>query len=108
MNQPVDLSRTTAQATSADGEPAREPARIPLHVNARGLALGVIATVAFVYALQWSRNFLVPLLLGILLTYMLSPIVCWLERLRIPRVVGATLVTAAILGGAFVVVDKVQ
>ena len=79
-----------------------------MHVNARGLALGVIATVAFIYALQWSRNFLVPLLLGILLTYMLSPLVCWLERLRIPRLIGATLVTAAILGGSVLVIDKVQ
>ncbi|NVM79242.1 putative PurR-regulated permease PerM [Duganella sp. SG902] len=82
--------------------------RMPLHVHARGLALGVIATVAFLYALQWSRNFLVPLVLGILITYTLSPLVCWLERLRIPRLVGATLVTAAILGGSALVIDKVQ
>lgn len=103
MSQPPAALPPT-NAAAADGDLPR----IPLHVHARGLALGVIATVAFLYALQWSRNFLVPLLLGILLTYMLSPIVCWLERLRIPRVVGATLVTVAILGGAFVVIDKVQ
>ncbi|MYN27347.1 AI-2E family transporter [Duganella levis] len=116
MNQPVDLPRTHAQAGTAEGaiphEPSREiprePSRIPLHVNARGLALGVIATVAFVWALQWSRNFLVPLLLGILITYTLSPLVCWLERIRIPRVIGATLITAAILGGSVVVAEKLQ
>nr|WP_315259997.1 AI-2E family transporter [uncultured Duganella sp.] len=109
MNQPVDLPRTHAQAASADAElPTALPSRIPLHVNARGLALAVIATVAFVWALQWSRDFLVPLLLGILITYMLSPLVCWLERLRIPRVIGVTLVTAAIVGGSVLVVDKVQ
>jgi len=102
MNLPPGLPRI--EPAAEDGELQR----MPLHVNARGLALGVIATVAFVYALQWSRNFLVPLLLGILITYMLSPIVCWLERLRIPRAAGATLITAAILGGAFVVIDKVQ
>ncbi|MCU6500052.1 AI-2E family transporter [Rugamonas sp. A1-17] len=102
MNLPPGLPRIDPAAEDAELQ------RIPLHVNARGLALGVIATVAFVYALQWSRNFLVPLLLGILITYMLSPIVCWLERLRIPRAAGATLITAAILGGAFVVIDKVQ
>jgi len=102
MNLPPGLPRIDPAAEE------HQLQRIPLHVNARGLALGVIATVAFVYALQWSRNFLVPLLLGILITYMLSPIVCWLERLRIPRALGATLITAAILGGAFVVIDKVQ
>ncbi|SDH55261.1 MULTISPECIES: AI-2E family transporter [unclassified Duganella] len=109
MNQPVDLPRTHAQAASADAElPPVLPSRIPLHVNARGLALGVIATVSFVWALQWARDFLVPLLLGILITYMLSPLVCWLERLRVPRVIGVTLVTAAIVGGSVLVVDKLQ
>ncbi|MRW94233.1 AI-2E family transporter [Duganella sp. FT80W] len=104
MNQPGDLPRTHAQAVITDAESPR----IPLHVNARGLALGVIATVAFLFALQWSRDFLVPLVLGILITYTLSPLVCWLERIRIPRVIGATLVTAAILGGSVLVIDKVQ
>jgi predicted PurR-regulated permease PerM len=110
MNQPVDLPQTHAQAVSADADApvAPEPSRIPLHVNARGLALGVIATIAFIYALQWSRNFLVPLLLGILITYMLSPLVYWLERLRIPRLIGATLITAAILGGSVLVIEKLQ
>ena len=99
--QPVDLP---INAVAADGDTTR----LPLHVHARGLALGVIATVAFLYALQWSRDFLVPLLIGILITYMLSPLVCWLERIRIPRVVGATLVTGAILFGSAVIMDKGQ
>ena len=90
-------------------QPAEDSApRIPVHVHARGLALAVLATVAFLYALQWARNFLVPLVLGILLTYMLSPLVCWLERVRVPRLLGTTLVTAAILGGSVLVIDKVQ
>nr|WP_229418920.1 AI-2E family transporter [Pseudoduganella flava] len=81
---------------------------LPLHVHARGLALGIIATVAFLYALQWGRNFLVPLLLGIFIAYTLNPLVNWLERIRVKRVIGATIVTAAIFGGAVVVVDKVH
>jgi predicted PurR-regulated permease PerM len=82
--------------------------RIPLHVDARGLALGIIATVAFLYALQWGRNFLVPLLLGILIAYTLNPLVCWLERWHVRRALGTTLVTVAILCGLVVVVDKVH
>ena len=71
--------------------------RVPLHVNARGLALGVIATIAFVFALQWAQKFFVPLLLGILIAYTLNPVVRWLERLHIRRIVGATLVTVLIV-----------
>jgi predicted PurR-regulated permease PerM len=44
--------------------------------------------------LQWAKNFFVPLLLGIFIAYTLSPIVRWLERWRIKRAIGATLVTA--------------
>jgi predicted PurR-regulated permease PerM len=82
--------------------------RLPLHVNARGLALGIIATVVFLYALQWGRSFLVPLLLGILIAYTLNPLVCWLERWHVRRAIGTTLVTAAILCGMAVVAQKVQ
>ncbi|WEF35920.1 AI-2E family transporter [Pseudoduganella chitinolytica] len=81
---------------------------LPLHVHARGLALGIIATVAFLYALQWARNFLVPLLLGIFIAYTLNPVVSWLERLRVKRAFGATLVTVAILFGSAVTMDKVH
>ncbi|SFU80351.1 AI-2E family transporter [Pseudoduganella namucuonensis] len=88
--------------------PVPDTERLPLHVHARGLALGVIATVAFLYALQWSKNFLVPLLLGIFIAYTLNPLVCWLERARVPRPVGATLVTAAILFGSAVTAEKLH
>lgn len=80
------------EAADAAGE-----LRLPLHVHARGMALGVIATVAFIFALQWARPFLVPFLLGIFLAYTLNPLVLWLERLHIKRAIGATIVTAVML-----------
>nr|WP_255517389.1 AI-2E family transporter [Herbaspirillum sp. SJZ107] len=82
--------------------------RLPMHVNARGLSLGIIATVAFVYALQWAKNFFVPLLLGIFIAYTLSPVVRWLERWHIKRAIGATLVTGLILAGMALTVQRVQ
>ncbi|HEY1044308.1 MAG TPA: AI-2E family transporter [Telluria sp.] len=71
--------------------------RLPIHVEARGVALGVIATVAFLFALHWARNFLVPFLLGIFIAYTLNPLVRWLERIHIKRAIGATIVTAVML-----------
>jgi len=82
--------------------------QFPVHVHARGLALGVVATVAFVFALQWAKNFLVPLLLGIFIAYTLNPLVVWLERCRIRRMFGATIVTAVMLLLMAGVVVKVQ
>jgi predicted PurR-regulated permease PerM len=82
--------------------------RLPVHVNARGLTLGVIATVAFIFGLQWAKNFLVPLLLGIFIAYTLSPVVRWLERWHIRRAIGATLVTGLILVGMALTMQRVQ
>jgi predicted PurR-regulated permease PerM len=82
--------------------------RLPVHVNVRGLTLGVIATVAFVFGLQWAKNFFVPLLLGIFIAYTLSPIVRWLERWHVKRIVGASVVTALILAGLALTVQRVQ
>ncbi len=82
--------------------------RLPLHVHARGLALGIIATVSFVYALQWAQEFLIPMLLGIFIAYTLNPLVVGLERFRIPRALGTTLLMVIILCGSGVVLDKVH
>jgi predicted PurR-regulated permease PerM len=112
---PTPAAEPAAPAADAPDLPQDAPlippeaaARLPLHVNARGLALGIIATVAFLYALQWAKHFLVPLLLGIFIAYTLNPLVCWLERIRIPRPVGAILVTVAILIGSGVTADKLH
>lgn len=72
--------------------------RLPTHVNARGLSLGILATIATLFALQWAQKFFVPLLLGIFIAYTLNPVVRWLERWHVKRVIGATLVTALIMG----------
>jgi predicted PurR-regulated permease PerM len=82
--------------------------RLPVHVNARGMSLGILATVAFVFALQSAKNFLVPLLLGIFLAYTLSPVVRWLERWHVKRAIGATLVTVLILVGMALTIQRLQ
>ena len=101
---------SVAAATARDGEPALpgHSLKFPLHVNARGMAIGIVATVAFVWALQWSEKFLVPLLLGVFIAYTLSPVVQWLERWHIKRAIGATLVTVAILAILAAVLYRVQ
>jgi predicted PurR-regulated permease PerM len=96
------------QANEHDEEFVLGSLRLPMHVNARGLSLGIMATVAFVFALQWAKMFLVPLLLGIFIAYTLSPIVSWLERHHVRRPVGATLVTAVILAAMAMTAQRVQ
>ena len=115
--QPSDVPPEPVVAPSSDpvAPPASAPAetldptlRLPLHVNARGMALGIIATVSFIYALQWAQKFLIPVIFGIFIAYTLNPVVAWLEKLRLPRAIAATAVTALILFGSIVVVERVQ
>jgi predicted PurR-regulated permease PerM len=87
-------------APEADLLPAPSPMPLlPLAVNARGLALGILATLACVYALYWAQKFFIPLVFGILISYTLNPVVNWFERIRIPRIIATVLVIFALLGG---------
>jgi predicted PurR-regulated permease PerM len=67
-------------------------------VDARGLALGILAILASLFALSWAQTLLVPLLLGIIVAYTLNPLVALLEAIRIPRVVGTVIVMASVIG----------
>lgn len=68
-------------------------------------ALRIIAIVALLYCLRWAADFLIPLLFGILLSYTLSPIVAWMERIKLPRVIGAGLVTLALIASTAVLAN---
>jgi predicted PurR-regulated permease PerM len=75
-------------------------------MDVRGLGLAIVTTVVVVFALQWAEKFFIPLLLGIIIAYTLNPLVVWLERMKIPRVVGASMVMLAVLcGSAFVTIS---
>jgi predicted PurR-regulated permease PerM len=60
-------------------------------------SLVVIATVAFVFLLYWGEPFFVPFLIGILLSYALSPIVTGLTMIVRYRVIAAALVVLSIV-----------
>jgi predicted PurR-regulated permease PerM len=81
----------------SDGAPISVPASW-MPPDARGAALGVLAVLASIFALSWAQNFVVPLLLGIVISYTLSPIVGWLADIRVPRFIGTFVVLAGVLG----------
>jgi predicted PurR-regulated permease PerM len=77
-----------------------------MSMDVRGLALATVTTVVVVFALQSAEKFFIPLLLGIIIAYTLNPLVVWLERIKIPRVVGTSIVMLVVLcGGAFVTIS---
>ena len=75
----------------ADAPPRRPATRTEV-------ALGILAFIAAVAALYFARGFFIPLLIGILATYALSPLADGLARWRVPRVIGAAVVLALLVG----------
>ena len=90
---PVADSLTTQDQATSDATQLT----IPVPVHARGVALGILATLALVFALRWAQSFAISLLVGIFLAYTLNPLVVWLERIKVPRILGASIVMLAVV-----------
>jgi predicted PurR-regulated permease PerM len=94
----------TELAPSTDHLHATRTAAAPVvpavrtRVDARGLALAILAVIAVIFALDWAQTLVISLLLGVLIAYTLNPLVVWLERIRIPRAVASLMVMLGIMG----------
>lgn len=80
-------------------DPDPDITSLPTPVNVRSVSLAVLALLACVYALHWAGAVFIPLLLGVMLSYALSPVVDRLHRWRLPRVLGAAAVLIAVVSG---------
>jgi AI-2E family transporter len=100
-SQAPPASAPVAAEVAEEVTPEPEPARMLLHmpVDIRSMSLVVLAILASLFVLHWAKAVFVPVMLGILFSYALSPIVNWMERRRIPRWLSAAVLLFAILGG---------
>ncbi len=104
----VSITGNSADETAAlAAEPAAAAIEsiaetVVVAVRSRGsrliIALSILTTIAVVGALYLGRAFFVPLLIGILASYALSPLADWLEHRRVPRAIGAALIMAMLIG----------
>jgi predicted PurR-regulated permease PerM len=105
-----EASSLIVSTDATNASPSSEPVRLHMPVDVRSVSLAVLAFLASVFAMQWAQEILVPILLGTMVSYALSPIVNRLERWRIPRSVGATVLVTSIAGsivwGAWMLSDQ--
>jgi predicted PurR-regulated permease PerM len=69
--------------------------------DVRTMSLTVIAVVVMILVLQYAQSMIIPIVLGLLISYALEPIVAMLVRLKLPRAVAAAVVvlaTTAVVG----------
>jgi predicted PurR-regulated permease PerM len=99
--------RGDTPTTPGDGtqEPGDPPLVINMPVDVRSLTLTILAVVAGVVFLRYAAPVLIPIVLAMLISYVLTPFVNSLERAHIHRGIGAAvavlLLTGAVGGGAY-------
>jgi predicted PurR-regulated permease PerM len=98
----MDIAPVNAPPPPVDavtGPPLAEPPRLHVPLQVRSLALAVLALLAVLYTMHWASAVIVPVLLGLMLSHALGPLVDRLERLRLPRALGAAVLLMSLVGG---------
>lgn len=70
---------------------------LSIPTSIRSLSLTLLTVIAVTWALYVAQTFLVPLLIGIVISLLLSPVVELLFRARVPRPAGAVIVIALVI-----------
>jgi predicted PurR-regulated permease PerM len=92
------MSNESKATTESPSEPASGDL-LPLDsIQVKNVGLVILTTLAVIFVLDWAQSFIVTMLLGILLAYALSPLVSQMERIRIHRLIGSTIVILALIG----------
>jgi predicted PurR-regulated permease PerM len=86
-------------APSGQIEDTTPAVAIRMPVGVRSIAITTLAVIAGIWFLQYAQSVLIPFVLGILIAYALEPFVGGLERVRLPRAIGAAVVLVAVTGG---------
>src|SRR5262249_33046761 len=86
------VDRPPADEEKDRPQPEPEPPAVRMPVDIRSAALTVLAVLAAILVLQYSQAMVIPIVLGLLISYALEPVVARLTRWRVPRPVAAAIV----------------
>jgi predicted PurR-regulated permease PerM len=98
--KPRQVLPSKAAEVVAPPSPDEVPSAVVVRtaVDIRSVSLSIIAVLAVILVLQYAQAVLIPIVLGILISYGLAPLVRSLQRLRIPRAVGAVVALSLFVG----------
>ena len=125
MDRPVDKAQQALEhpleqsaPTSAPPPPTPAPGPVPIEapvaadpedpshallhmpMRLRSASLSLLAALLAIATLKWAAPFFIPVMIGLLLSYALSPIVDRLQRWHVPRALSAGVLIVGLLGGA--------
>jgi predicted PurR-regulated permease PerM len=91
-------------------ENAAASSKVDLPADASTLSITTLVVLAVVLILQYAQSFFIPIVLGILISYSLAPLVGGLQRVRVPRAIGAAVAVTMLVGamglGAYTLSDE--
>lgn len=79
-------------AAASETKPTDQATVAPMPVDVRSVALTVLAVIAIVLMLQFAEAVLIPIVIGVLISYALDPIVDKVTKLHLPRPLAAAVV----------------
>ncbi len=75
------------------------PPVVDLPTDIRTIAVATVALIGVILLLHYARMLLIPIVIGILVSYVLGPAVTSMAKRGIPRFIGAAVVLALVCGG---------
>jgi predicted PurR-regulated permease PerM len=101
MDMTLASGLTVAQTLElpAPATSQRDARALQLPVDIRSASLALLAVLASLFTLSWAKAVCVPILLGLMASYALTPVVDCLERWRVPRVMASALLLIGIVSG---------
>jgi predicted PurR-regulated permease PerM len=107
---PAEATPGHREAAIAPGastaETPEQPSRSALTVQ--NTALTVLAVLAAILVLQYGQAMIIPIVLGVLISYALEPMVAGLTRLRLPRPIAAAIVIITVTSGTGVLLYSLR
>ena len=89
-------------------QPPDQAPALPVPTDIRSLALTVLAVIAGIVMLRYAQAVIIPIVLGILISYALEPLVGSLERLRLPRPLAAAIVLFTVVSAGGVMLYQLR
>ncbi|HEY7172244.1 MAG TPA: AI-2E family transporter, partial [Vicinamibacterales bacterium] len=95
------------EAEPADRAEAQAPI-VPVPTDVRSAALTILVVLAVIFVLQYAQAVVIPVVLGVLLSYALEPIVAFIMRGRVPRPLAAAMVLLTLMGAGGVLLYQLS
>jgi len=97
MEQSKDVPEGAAGHVAVMDVP--DPSALRIRTEAHSVPLILLTVFAVIFILDWAQAVFIPLVLGVVVSYALSPLVTQLRKWHVPRTVGAAALLLLIVGG---------